>query len=30
VAAPEVFVHRFRLNPYTGSGVFVHPCRGAA
>ena len=22
---PEVFVHPFRLNPYTHSGVFVHP-----
>ena len=23
--APEVFVHPFRSNPYTDSGVFVHP-----
>ena len=22
---PEVFVHPFRSNPYTDSGVFVHP-----
>jgi len=22
--APEVFVHPFRTNPYTDSGVFVH------
>lgn len=25
VRAPEVFVHPFRSNPYTDSGVFVHP-----
>ncbi len=25
--APEVFVHPFRLIPYTRSGVFVHPWR---
>jgi hypothetical protein len=31
VMAPGVFVHRFRSNPYTHSGVFVHPseCRVA-
>ena len=25
--APEVFVHPFRSNPYSDSGVFVHPPR---
>jgi hypothetical protein len=25
VLAPVVFVHPFRLNPYSDSGVFVHP-----
>jgi hypothetical protein len=25
---PRVLVHPFRLNPYTDSGVFVHPAGG--
>ena len=25
VRISEVFVHRFRFNPYTRFGVFVHP-----
>jgi hypothetical protein len=29
VCAPEVFVHLFRSNPYTGSGVFVRLVLGA-
>jgi hypothetical protein len=29
VCAPEVFVHPFRSNPYTRSGVFVHLVWGA-
>jgi hypothetical protein len=28
VTIPEVFVHPFRSNPYTHSGVFVHPGAG--
>ena len=28
--APGVFVHPFRLIPYTHSGVFVHPVEEAA
>jgi hypothetical protein len=28
VTIPEVFVHPFRWNPYTHSGVFVHPGAG--
>ena len=28
VRIPRVFVHPFRLNPYTRSGVFVHPGGG--
>jgi integrase len=30
VRIPRVFVHPFRLNPYTDSGVFVHPGGTAA
>ena len=30
VRAPGVFVHPFRLIPYTHSGVFVHPVEEAA